>query len=74
MRYVAGCLKPERQAAFGNALNFAPNVRKATAMITAEARTAMPDMENPKNVITNDGWWADQYDALQKRYTEWMLI
>jgi len=29
MRYVAGCLKPERQAAFGNALNFAPNVRKA---------------------------------------------
>lgn len=74
MRYVAGCLKPERQAAFGNALNFAPNVRKATPMITAEARTAMPDMENPKNVITNDGWWADQYDALQKRYTEWMLI
>ena len=29
-------------------------------------------MNNPANIIMNDGWWADKYDALQKRFTEWM--
>jgi hypothetical protein len=33
----------------------------------------MPDVLNSANIIMNDGWWADKYDALQKRFTEWML-
>ncbi len=73
MRYVAFCLRPDRQAAFGNALYFAPNSKKAQPMVQAEARQYMPDAVNPNNVIVNDAWWADNYDALQKRFTEWML-
>ena len=74
MRYIAFCLKPDRQAAFANALYFAPNVRKAAPLVAAEARQYMPDALNPNNVILNDAWWADNFDALQKRFTEWMLI
>ena len=73
MRYVAFCLRPDRQAAFANALYFAPNSRKAQPLVQAEARRYMPDATNPNNVIVNDAWWADNYDALQKRFTEWML-
>jgi putative spermidine/putrescine transport system substrate-binding protein len=73
MRYVAFCLRPDRQAAFGNSLYFAPNARKAQPLVHADARQYMPDAMNPANVIVNDAWWADHYDALQKRFTEWML-
>lgn len=73
MRYVAFCLRPDRQAAFANSLYFAPNSRKAQPLVQAEARQYMPDAVNPNNVIVNDAWWADNYDALQKRFTEWML-
>jgi putative spermidine/putrescine transport system substrate-binding protein len=73
MRYVAFCLRPDRQAAFANTVFFAPNARKAVPLVAAESRQYMPDVLNPANIIMNDGWWADKYDALQKRFTEWML-
>jgi putative spermidine/putrescine transport system substrate-binding protein len=72
MRYVAFCLRPDRQVAFGATNNFAPNAKKGIAMLPKDA--PMPDMTNPNNIVLNDAWWADNYDALQKRYTEWMLI
>lgn len=74
MRYVAFCLRPDRQAAFANLLYFAPNSKKAQALVQPEARQYMPDATNPNNVIVNDAWWGDHFDALQKRFTEWMLI
>lgn len=73
MRYIAFCLRPDRQAAFANALYFAPNSKKAQALVQPEARQYMPDATNPANVIVNDTWWGDNFDALQKRFTEWML-
>jgi putative spermidine/putrescine transport system substrate-binding protein len=73
MRYVAFCLRPDRQAAFANTLYFAPNSKKAQALVQPESRQYMPDATNPNNVIMNDAWWADNYDTLQKRFTEWML-
>lgn len=73
MRYVAFCLRADRQAAFANTVFFAPNVRKAVPLVAAESRQYMPDVLNPANVIMNDAWWSDKYEALQKRFTEWML-
>jgi len=73
MRYVAFCLRPDRQAAFANTVFFAPNARQAVPLVAAESRQFMPDVLNPAHIIMNDGWWADKYDALQKRFTEWML-
>ena len=73
MRYVAFCLRPDRQAAFANTVFFAPNARKAAPLVAAESRKYMPDPLTPANVNLNDAWWADKYAALQKRFTEWRL-
>ena len=73
MKYLAFCLRADRQAAFSSRLNFAPNTRSALALVEKNARATLPDLTNPRNVILNDAWWADNYDTLQKRFTEWML-
>lgn len=72
MRYVSFCLKPDRQAAFAEALFFTPNARKGLAMSSDAARKFMPDMNNPNNAVLDDAWWGDNYATLQKRYTEWL--
>jgi len=74
MRYLAFCIRPDRQAAFAEALFFSPNSRKGFDASTPGARAYMPDMKNPANALVDDMWWADRYSALQKRFTEWLLI
>lgn len=74
MRYIAFCLRPDRQAAFGETLFFSPNSRKGFEASTPAARQHMPDMASPKNAILDDDWWADRYTPLQKRFTEWLLV
>lgn len=73
MQYVAFCLRPDRQAAFCNQVEFAPNVPAALDLIDEQAKQRMPDMKNPNSIIINDRWWGEHYDALQHRFTEWML-
>ena len=74
MRYLAFCIRPDRQAAFAETLFFSPNSRKGFDASTPAARAYMPDMNNPANAVVDDMWWADRYSALQKRFTEWLLI
>jgi putative spermidine/putrescine transport system substrate-binding protein len=74
MRYIAFCLRPDRQAAFGDAIFYTPNARKAFPLVSESARSFMPDMESPDNAVANAAWWADKYTELQKRYTEWQLM
>ncbi|WP_454828793.1 ABC transporter substrate-binding protein [Paraburkholderia xenovorans] len=73
MKYVAFCLRPDRQAAFCEKVEFAPNVAQALPLVSATAKARMPDMHDPNSVIINDTWWGDHYDALQNRFTTWML-
>lgn len=74
MRYVDFCLRPDRQAAFAETLFFSPNSKRGLAAASAEARKYMPDTQNPANAVVDDEWWAQNYSALQKRFTEWLLI
>ncbi len=74
MRYIAFCLRPDRQAAFGEAIFYTPNARQAFALVSPEAKAFMPDMGSPDNAVADAAWWADKYTELQKRYTEWLLI
>ena len=74
MRYMAFCLRPDRQTAFAEALFFSPNSKKGMAAASPAARQYMPDLQNPANAVVNDEWWFDNYAKLQKRFTEWLLI
>lgn len=73
MRYVAFCLRPDRQADFCDRVEFAPNTAAAMTKVSAAARARMPDMSSPNAVVINDAWWGDHYEKLQRRFTEWML-
>ncbi|WP_144112329.1 ABC transporter substrate-binding protein [Paraburkholderia sp. BCC1886] len=73
MQYVAFCLRPDRQAAFCEQVEFAPNVADAMKLISASAKQRMPDMHDANSIVINDAWWGDHYDALQNRFTTWML-
>jgi putative spermidine/putrescine transport system substrate-binding protein len=74
MEYVAFCLRPDRQAAFCEVLEFTPNVDAAMELVSDEARARMPNMNDPNSVVIDDAWWGEHYDALQRRFTEWMLL
>jgi putative spermidine/putrescine transport system substrate-binding protein len=50
-----------------------PTNRKALPLMSEEARKWMPNMENPNNAILNDEFWADKFDAVSRRFKEWVL-
>lgn len=74
MQYVGFCLRPDRQAAFCELVSFSPNAVEALELVSEEARSRMPDMSDPNSVVVNDQWWGENYEELQERFTEWMLL
>lgn len=73
MKYVAFCLRPDRQAAFCEEVPFAPNASAAFNLLSEQAKAQIPDMNDPNSVVIDDIWWGKHYDSLQRRFTEWML-
>lgn len=73
MKYVAFCLRPDRQAAFCEEVAFAPNAAGAMDLLSDQAKAHVPDMSDPNSVVINDVWWGKNYEKLQRRFTEWML-
>src|SRR6185437_7947621 len=73
MAFVAYSLRPDRQAAFMELLGNLPASRKAMPMLKEETRKWMPNMSSPNNAILNDDWWADEFDAVSRRFKEWTL-
>ena len=58
---------------FADLLGYTPTVRKALPLVSEETKKWMPDMTNPRNVVSDDKWWQPRFAALQKRYAEWLL-
>ncbi|MBV7485311.1 ABC transporter substrate-binding protein [Bordetella sp. BOR01] len=74
MDYIAFCLRPDRQAAFCEMVEFSPNALAALDSLSPAARARIPDMKDPNSIIVDDAWWGEHYEALQRRFTEWMLM
>jgi putative spermidine/putrescine transport system substrate-binding protein len=74
MKFMAMLVRPDRQAAFADILGYTPTVRKALPLVSSETKKWMPDMTNPRNVVMDDKWWQANYTALQKRFSEWLLV
>ncbi|WP_102224761.1 ABC transporter substrate-binding protein [Acidimangrovimonas sediminis] len=74
MQFVEFCLKPKQQKAWSLAGYFVPNVQSVLDDIKASSEGGyLPDLGNGKNVIINAEWWGDNFDAVQRRYSEWMI-
>jgi putative spermidine/putrescine transport system substrate-binding protein len=73
MKFVAFALRPDRNAAFAEALSYIPANRKSAALMSEASRKWLPDLASPNNVTMNDVWWAEKFDALQRRFKEWLI-
>jgi len=73
MKFVAFALRPDRNAAFAEALSYIPANSKSAALMSEASRKWLPDVASPNNVTMDDAWWADKFDDLQKRFKEWLI-
>lgn len=73
MKLLAFTQRPDRAAAFSELMVYLPTVEAAIPLLSDKAKRWMPDLSDPQNVVMNDAWWGDNYDELQKRFSEWLL-
>ncbi|MCC8969162.1 ABC transporter substrate-binding protein [Bradyrhizobium brasilense] len=73
MKLIAYCLRPEVQANFFNLVGTTPVSKKASAMLSPEVSKWQPDLDNPKSVYINNTYWAENYEAVTRRFQEWRL-
>ena len=75
MKLVAYATRAKVQAAFSTATLMGPANLKAFDLIPSERARILPSSpENlPKQFIYNDEWWADNREAVQKRWDQWAL-
>ncbi|MER9177442.1 ABC transporter substrate-binding protein [Mesorhizobium sp. M0955] len=72
-KFVSYALRPEAQAPLMEQLGYNPNSKKSLRMLSDSARKWLPDSNNPRNVILNDNWWADNFETISRRFKEWIL-
>lgn len=74
MQFIAFCLRQDRQTAWALRGYYLPNNLKSVDEIKASPNGGfLPDLKNGKNVVINAEWWGDNYNAVQKRYSEWII-
>jgi len=73
MKFVAFAIRPDRNAAFAEAMSYIPSNSKSAAMMSEASRKWLPDLTSPNNATMDDAWWADKFDELQKRFKEWLI-
>jgi putative spermidine/putrescine transport system substrate-binding protein len=74
MKFIAFCLRQDRQTAWALRGYYLPNNLKSIDEIKASPNGGfLPDLKNGKNVVINAEWWGDNYNAVQKRYSEWII-
>ncbi|MGY4362929.1 putative spermidine/putrescine transport system substrate-binding protein [Bradyrhizobium sp. i1.3.6] len=73
IKLVAYFLRPEIQARIMNETGLIPVSKKAVPMLSAEARKWQPNFDSPNNLMVNNEYWADNFDAVSRRFKEWIL-
>lgn len=73
MKLIAYFLRPEVQTRLENLVGLVPVSKKGATMLSPEALKWQPDLKSPKHVTTNDAYWTDNFEPLNRRFKEWML-
>jgi hypothetical protein len=74
MRFLNELLSPEMQAAFVNYnIGNGPITNNAGPLIKPDVAKLVPDLKSPKVALTDDAWWADNYEKVAPRLKEWLL-
>jgi putative spermidine/putrescine transport system substrate-binding protein len=73
MRYLDFVTRTDRQAVMAEKLGLGPVAKDADALVSAEARKWLPNMNNPNSVFINDTYWAEKFVEVDRRFKEWIL-
>lgn len=73
MKLIAYLLRPEIQAHAWEKLGVGPISRKAAQMMSPEARKWVPNLNSANGLIIDDVYWANNLDAVSRRFKEWVL-
>jgi putative spermidine/putrescine transport system substrate-binding protein len=73
MQFLAFALRPDRQAAFCELSSLFPGTPAALAMLSAEAKKWLPDLDKPGHIVQKEAWWLDNQEDIQKRFQSFMF-
>lgn len=73
MKLVAYFMHPELQAAFCNIMGYGPVKRAAMKLLTPETMAQQPNLDDPDTCVTDTAWWAQNFAAVNKRFSEWLI-
>jgi putative spermidine/putrescine transport system substrate-binding protein len=73
MRHLAFQMRPDRQVRFAELTSYAPTKLAGVKLLSPELRAFSPDPAAPGTAMGNEFWWADNFEALNKRFKEWQL-
>ena len=73
MKFIALASSPDAQAEYARNISYGPTNNKALAKLDAKVLAMLPTSPtNSKDSLQfNTGFWADQGEALEKRFTAW---
>lgn len=74
-KFIAYAISPEAQAAYSNAIDYAPTNKKALEKLSDDVKKRIGQTpERVKSQIFIDNrWWVDNYDKINERFNKFML-
>lgn len=73
IKLISYYLRPEVQARFHGMVPLTPVSKTAATMLSPEARKWQPDLSKPNSLFRDAAYWADNYDAVMRRFLEWIM-
>jgi putative spermidine/putrescine transport system substrate-binding protein len=75
LKFIALASSPDAQAEYARNISYGPTNNKALAKLDAKVLAMLPTSPaNSKDALQfNTGFWADQGEALEKRFTAWAV-
>jgi putative spermidine/putrescine transport system substrate-binding protein len=71
MKFLAAATSPKAQADFANETSYAPVNTGAKALMSPEAVKQLPDQYASEQINLNMAYWAENRDAIAKRWYAW---
>ncbi len=73
MKLIAYMLRSEVEVRLERQAGNIPVSKNAASMFSAEDRKWQPDLNNSSTVTISSEYWADNFDAVSRRFKEWIM-
>lgn len=71
-KLIGFIMRPEVQARLNNQVVLTPVSKKGQQMLSPDAKKWQPDLSNPNHLVSNEQYWADNYESVNRRFQDWL--